>query len=148
MKIIDRLFSNTNTALLSAIGAALIFAGCASPFGKENRAYIYVAENETISCLGKTFKMFDEVASFLVEKGGTPETVVIIVAQGDIPNYYLRSLVSACGHKGFTQVYIRGNLRANATISEPERTQTGKMQNATSGTRREPAVPVINSKRK
>lgn len=139
------IFSKT-CAAITALSALLLLAGCTSPFGKENRAYIYVAENETITCLGQSFKMFDEVASFLVENGGTPSTVVIIVAQGEIPNYYLKSLVSACGHKGFTQVYIRSDLHASATVSDPNKANSGKIMHGTSNVNRDVSIPKKNKK--
>lgn len=145
MKTLKKLFTGKTLALFSAIGTFFL-AGCASPFGKENRAYLYVAENESITCLGQTFKMSDEVAAFLEKKGATPATVIIIVVQGEIPDFYLKSIVYACGHKGFTQVYIRGNLHANATVSEQGRQYNGKMINGSYNNKRDQTAPKQSGK--
>ena len=91
----------------AALLAAALLAGCATRMAPDEKAYVYIAENNAITFDGETFTQTDELPRRLIAAGATPENQIVIIPQGEVPPAYLRSLVSVCGHGGLPNVLIR-----------------------------------------
>lgn len=105
------------TSKLPAIFLAALLAGCASKIPQGRPAYVYVAENGIITFRGDALKA-SELPERLIRAGATPDTPVIISAQGEVPRAYLTDLAMACGRAGIPNCTIREKLKITVQKSE------------------------------
>ncbi len=90
--------------------AAALLAGCATRMSPDRQAYVYIAENTAITFDGDTFMQVDQLPKRLLKAGATPENEIFLIPQGDVPDVYLKSIISACGRSGLPNVIVREQI--------------------------------------
>ena len=95
---------------LSTLLAAALLAGCATRMPPDRRAYVYIAENTAITFNGDTFMQVDQLPKRLLKAGVTPENEIFLIPQGDVPDFYLKSIITACGRGGLPNVIVKEQI--------------------------------------
>ena len=107
---------------LSALLAAALMAGCATRMQPNRQVHVYVAENTAITFDGETFMQVDQLPKRLLKAGATPENVIILIPQGNVPDIYLKSIIASCGRNGLPNIIVKEQL---APSSYTQKSGTG-----------------------
>ena len=95
-----------STKTLLSVGMLFAFlacfsTGCVSTTIEENNsAYVYIAENGTITYRGEIYSSPDDVIDELLSDGATPATLITLIPQGTIPAMHLQGISNDFGKKG------------------------------------------------
>lgn len=107
-----------SVGILSA-SVAFFSAGCVTTTIEDSdSAYVYVAENGTITYRGEIYSSPSEVIDELLSDGATPSTLITLVPQGAVPAPHLKGISNDFGKKGLSHVVIRKEKRVSAIIQE------------------------------
>lgn len=100
------------TRLVAAVilAVAAFAAGCATKIPDGKPAYVYVAENGTVSFKGDTFSA-KELPERLLKAGAVPNTRIYLIVQGDVPRAHLDAMAMECGRVGLPKCTIRDKVR-------------------------------------
>ena len=112
------IFQPFNPSTLSTLLAAALLAGCTTRMPPSRNAYVYIAENTAITFDGDTFLEVDDLPRRLIKAGAGPENTIVIIPQGEVPEVYLRKIVTTCGKGGMPNVVIREQVAPSATIQK------------------------------
>ena len=119
----DMNFMHASPKLLitsSLIAVLAIFPiGCMTTTVKShNSAFVYIAENGTITYQGNIYTSPNEVSEKLLADGATPSTLITLVPQGSIPSMHLKCISNDFGKKGLSHVVIRDQKKVSASIQQ------------------------------
>lgn len=112
--------TNKHTPLAFLFLFLILFSvGCVTTTIQDNdTAYVYVAENGTITYRGTLYSTPEDVADKLLSDGATPATLVTLITQGSIPTMHLMGISNDFGRKGLSHVVIREKKKVSASIQK------------------------------
>ena len=113
-----------STKTLLSVGMLFAFlacfsTGCVSTTIEENNsAYVYIAENGTITYRGEIYSSPDDVIDELLSDGATPATLITLIPQGTIPAMHLQGISNDFGKKRLSHVVNREQKKVSAIIQK------------------------------